>query len=193
MMCNLSAVILALHFVDVAYCGVRYADAIDFAVALRSRLRCYVRLPQVAEAAREEFRERIGWWRMALSCDNGRVCRSHGRSVCQEFRLRHRHRVGGRARQNKCSRKCDRSKFHSRVLSSLKEKYVSAGADHLKCVSHESLSRLTGRGGTPHIAGMSLKETVAISVSLAAVFGAYAAVVEWVLHLELLRLGSGLL
>jgi hypothetical protein len=40
---------------------------------------------------------------------------------------------------------------------------------------------------------MSLKETVAISVSLAAVFGAYAGVVEWVLHLELLRLGSGLL
>ena len=53
--------ILALHFVDVAYCGVRYADAIDFAVALRSRLRCYVRLPQVAEAAREEFREGGGW------------------------------------------------------------------------------------------------------------------------------------
>ena len=45
----------------------------------------------------------------------------------------------------------------------------------------------------PHIAGMSLKETIAIFVSLAAVFGAYAAVVEWVLHLELLRLGSGLL
>jgi hypothetical protein len=44
----------------------------------------------------------------------------------------------------------------------------------------------------PHIAGMSLKETIAIFVSLAAVFGAYA-VVEWVLHLELLSLGSGLL
>jgi hypothetical protein len=27
-------------------------------------------------------------------------CRSHGRSVCQDFRLRHRHREGGR---NKCS------------------------------------------------------------------------------------------
>ena len=33
---------------------------------LRSRLRLYVRLPEVAEAAREEFRERVGWWRMAL-------------------------------------------------------------------------------------------------------------------------------
>ena len=41
--------------------------------------------------------------------------------------------------------------------------------------------------------GMSLKETIAVFVSLAAVFGAYAAVVEWVLHLELVRLGSGLL
>ena len=40
---------------------------------------------------------------------------------------------------------------------------------------------------------MSLKETIAIFASLAAVFGAYAAIVEWVLHLELLRLESGLL
>ena len=40
---------------------------------------------------------------------------------------------------------------------------------------------------------MRLNETVAVFVSLAAVFGAYAAVVEWVLHLEFLRLGSGLL
>ena len=45
------------------------------------------------------------------------VCRSHGRSVCHDFRLRHRHREGGRARQDKCNCKCDRSKFHSRVLS----------------------------------------------------------------------------
>ena len=38
----------------------------------------------------------------------------------------------------------------------------------------------------PHIAGMSLKETIAIFVSLAAVFAAYVARVdEWMLHLEL--------
>jgi hypothetical protein len=40
---------------------------------------------------------------------------------------------------------------------------------------------------------MSFKETIAVFVSLAAIFGAYAAIVEWILHLELLRLGSGLL
>jgi len=57
---------LALHLVEVAYCDARYADALDFASALRSRLRRYVRSPQMAEAAREEFRERVGWWRMAL-------------------------------------------------------------------------------------------------------------------------------
>jgi hypothetical protein len=57
---------LALHLVDVAYCGVRVGDAIDFATALRTRLRRYVRLPEVAEAAREDFRSRIGWWKAAL-------------------------------------------------------------------------------------------------------------------------------
>jgi hypothetical protein len=48
------------------YCNARYHDAIDFALVLRSRLRRYVRSPQGAEAAREEFKERVGWWRMAL-------------------------------------------------------------------------------------------------------------------------------
>ena len=48
------------HLVEVVYCDARYADAIDFASALRSRLRRYVRLPEVAEAAREEFKERVG-------------------------------------------------------------------------------------------------------------------------------------
>jgi hypothetical protein len=57
---------IALHIVEIGYCDVRYHDAIDFASALRSRLRRYVRAPQVAEAAREEFKERVGWWRMAV-------------------------------------------------------------------------------------------------------------------------------
>ena len=57
---------LALHLVDVAYCGVRVGDAVDFASALRARLRRYLRNPKVADAAREDFRERVGWWKMAL-------------------------------------------------------------------------------------------------------------------------------
>jgi hypothetical protein len=40
------------------------------------------------------------------------------------------------------------------------------------------------------VAGMSLKDTIAILVSLAAVFAAYVAVAEWVLHVELLLLES---
>jgi hypothetical protein len=39
---------------------------------------------------------------------------------------------------------------------------------------------------------MRLKDAIAILVTLAAVLGSYAAVVAWVLHLELLRLGSTL-
>jgi hypothetical protein len=57
---------IAIHLVEVGYCNARYHDAIDFASALRLRLRRYIRSPQVAEAAREEFRERAGWWRIAL-------------------------------------------------------------------------------------------------------------------------------
>ena len=57
---------IAIHLVEIGYCNARYHDAIDFASALRSLLRRYVRLPEVAEAAREDFRKRIGWWRMAV-------------------------------------------------------------------------------------------------------------------------------
>ena len=49
---------------------------------------------------------------------------------------------------------------------------------------HESLIWLTGRGGTPHIAGMSLKDTITFALSAAVVFGTYGAIVEWMLHLE---------
>jgi len=54
---------IAIHLIEVGFCDARYADAIDFASALRSRLRRYVHLPEVAEAARQDFRKRIGWWR----------------------------------------------------------------------------------------------------------------------------------
>jgi hypothetical protein len=57
---------LALHLVDVAYCGVRVVDAVDFASAFRSRLQRYLRSPEVAEAARENFTPRIGWWKAAI-------------------------------------------------------------------------------------------------------------------------------
>jgi hypothetical protein len=57
---------MAIHLIEVGFCDARYADATEFASALRSRLRRYVRLPEVADAAREDLRERIGWWRMAL-------------------------------------------------------------------------------------------------------------------------------
>jgi len=43
---------------------------------------------------------------------------------------------------------------------------------------------LTERGGTPHIAGMSLKDTITFALSAAVVFGTYGAIVEWMLHLE---------
>ena len=51
---------IAIYLVEIGYCNARYRDAIDFASALRARLRRYVRLPEVAEAAREEFKERVG-------------------------------------------------------------------------------------------------------------------------------------
>jgi hypothetical protein len=49
--------------IEVSFCDARYADAVEFASALRARLRRYVGSPQLAEASRGEFRERIGWWR----------------------------------------------------------------------------------------------------------------------------------
>jgi hypothetical protein len=60
---------IAIHLIEVGFCGARYANAVEFASALRTRLRRYVRSPELAVAAREEFRERIGWWRMALGAN----------------------------------------------------------------------------------------------------------------------------
>jgi hypothetical protein len=57
---------LALHLVDIAYCGVRVGDGTDFAAAFRSRLQRYLRSPEVKEAAREDFRPRIAWWKAAI-------------------------------------------------------------------------------------------------------------------------------
>jgi hypothetical protein len=44
--------------------------AVDFIIlseaTLRARLRRYIRNPEVAVAAREDFRKRVAWWRMTL-------------------------------------------------------------------------------------------------------------------------------
>ena len=57
---------IAIHLVEIGYCDARYHDATDFASALRSRLLRYIRNPEVAVAAREDFRKRVAWWRMTL-------------------------------------------------------------------------------------------------------------------------------
>jgi hypothetical protein len=54
-----------IHLVEVGYCDARYAGAVHFASALKTRLQRYVRNPEVAVSARAEFGERIAWWRMA--------------------------------------------------------------------------------------------------------------------------------
>ena len=57
---------ISLHLIDVAFCDTRYADAVEFVSALRTRLQRYNREPRVAINARGDFRDRVAWWRMAL-------------------------------------------------------------------------------------------------------------------------------
>jgi hypothetical protein len=57
---------LALAVIGVAYLDERVGDATDFAAAFRSRLQRYIRCREVADAAREEFKKRIAWWRAAI-------------------------------------------------------------------------------------------------------------------------------
>jgi hypothetical protein len=65
---------LFLNLVDVGYCDQRYADATEFASALKAWLRRYVGNPLAASDARGDFNERVAWWRMALS-RAGELCR----------------------------------------------------------------------------------------------------------------------
>jgi hypothetical protein len=58
---------ISLHLIDVGYCGARYANAVAFVSALKTRLQRYLGKPDIARAARAEFRKRVAWWRMALS------------------------------------------------------------------------------------------------------------------------------
>jgi hypothetical protein len=57
---------IAVHLFEVSRCDARYSDATAFVSALSERLQ----LPQQSTAAsnaRNVFRERVAWWRMALS------------------------------------------------------------------------------------------------------------------------------
>jgi hypothetical protein len=56
-----------IHLVEVGYCDAKYADAVAFAQALKTRLQRYVRDPEMAAAAREEFRAGVAWWRVAVA------------------------------------------------------------------------------------------------------------------------------
>jgi hypothetical protein len=65
---------IACALIDVSRCEARYADAVEFATALKARLQRYVDNPIAAKDARGSFRERVAWWRMALS-RAGELCR----------------------------------------------------------------------------------------------------------------------
>jgi hypothetical protein len=56
-----------LNLIEVSHCDARYTDATAFASALAERLQRYLDKPLAADSAREVFRERTAWWRMALS------------------------------------------------------------------------------------------------------------------------------
>jgi hypothetical protein len=57
---------ISLHLFDLAYSDAKCVGAVHFLAALRMRLQRYVDDPRAASAARSEFRERVGRWRMAL-------------------------------------------------------------------------------------------------------------------------------
>jgi hypothetical protein len=65
---------IGLHLIDVGYCDARCANAVDFVSALKARLERYVDNPRTANAARDDFRERVAWWRIALG-RAAEVCR----------------------------------------------------------------------------------------------------------------------
>jgi hypothetical protein len=63
-----------VHLIEVSHCDARYADATEFATALKARLQRYVGNPLAAKDARGDFKERVAWWRTALS-RAGELCR----------------------------------------------------------------------------------------------------------------------
>jgi hypothetical protein len=65
---------IAIHLIEISHCDARYPDATAFASALKTRLQRYVDHSLAASDARDDFRERVAWWRMALS-RAGELCR----------------------------------------------------------------------------------------------------------------------
>jgi hypothetical protein len=57
---------IAISLIEVGFCDLRFADAVEFAAALRTRLQRYIREPRVANNERRVLKERISWWSMAL-------------------------------------------------------------------------------------------------------------------------------
>jgi hypothetical protein len=58
---------VAIHILDVGFCDARCADATEFATALKTRLQRYLDNPLAAKNARGSLKERVAWWRFALS------------------------------------------------------------------------------------------------------------------------------
>jgi hypothetical protein len=65
---------IAAHLLEVSHCDARWADATEFATALKIRLQRYASDPLAARDARRSYAERVAWWRMALS-RAGELCR----------------------------------------------------------------------------------------------------------------------
>jgi hypothetical protein len=65
---------VAVHILDIGFCDARCANATEFATALKTRLQRYASDPRVASNARCILKERVSWWRMALSRAGG-LCR----------------------------------------------------------------------------------------------------------------------
>jgi hypothetical protein len=62
---------VAIYLLDVGFCDARCADATGFATALKARLQRYLDNPLAAKDARGSLKERVAWWRMALSRAGG--------------------------------------------------------------------------------------------------------------------------
>jgi hypothetical protein len=65
---------ISIHLIEIGFCDVRYAGAVEFLGALRKRLQNYVDDPRAAKDARAELKDRVAWWKMALS-RAGELCR----------------------------------------------------------------------------------------------------------------------
>ncbi|MGY4349804.1 hypothetical protein ACVWXM_006297 [Bradyrhizobium sp. GM7.3] len=57
---------IALHLIEIGYCGAACLDAGAFASALKKRLQHFVDEPAAASAARTELNAHVAWWSMAL-------------------------------------------------------------------------------------------------------------------------------